>query len=204
MRFFSELTAKKYWIISATVLIGVFFGLYFLVSFSNEAREEKLKETEKDTQQDLPQEYVTIEVFNVISGDIDKIEGNTIYLNADAELLTQFPGAPQKRSVTVSSGTSIVERREKFEDFYKKEFAEYEKLLLAVLEEQGIPINNFNLRIDGNYGFDVPEFPEPYVENRLDLNELRVGDVISVEGQGDIIRSENIEAVTIMRHENIF
>jgi len=202
MSFLSELTAKKYWIISAIALIIVGFLIYLVVSFSNNAREKKLSELEALKEEAETQEDETIEILSVITGSIVSINDDSITLRPDDVILEEFPNTPNQVLIYVTNGIGIVERVEKERSYYHQEFLEYEQELRGVLEANGQSINDFNIRVDGDYGFDVPAFPDPYFEYILDLKDLEIGDIVSAEGAADVIGKEEFEAVVIIKNIN--
>ncbi|MEX0877502.1 MAG: hypothetical protein WDZ40_01405 [Candidatus Spechtbacterales bacterium] len=185
MSFLSELTAKKYWIISAAALVVVGFLVYTFVSFSNREKSEHLSE-EKNTETN--QNVSEPEVRHVVAGEITEIYGNLIYLKVEDILYELYPQIPRIRLVLTDEDTEFISRAEKNEDFHEIELNDYHRALQEASEEQR---ENF------------PEPPSRYHQKTVQINDFQSGEYIIVISEGNILDQARIDAKTIIKEMQI-
>jgi hypothetical protein len=143
------------------------------------------------------------QIFGLPSATIKSINGYNIIVEFDASVLDLFGEGKVTKTVIVSDPTVIQQNIPKSIQDYQKE----EDSFLKQMDE-------INAKIKAGEPVDktvIVQSPTPYTIKKIGLNDLKIGDVITVAGkydsanpdtfktnaQFDITKSDNIEAASI-------
>jgi hypothetical protein len=127
--------------------------------------------------------------IRVLSGAIQEIKNNTIFLKSGASL-NPFEELPEVREVIVTENTKIIRQKPKDSELLQKETADYQKAFEKAQKESSATTI-----------FPTP--PMPFTEEEIKIADLKVGDQITVEANENIKTKTSFEASRIIVQEMI-
>jgi len=136
----------------------------------------------------VPEDRVVQQLSNAV---VKSINGNDIVVEFNASILDVFADGKATKNVKLSDGTSVEKHEKKNMDVIEKEYEEFNKKMkvLQKRSENGEDVND-----------EMSElvFPTSYTVKKMEISELRVGDVVTVVSEADISKSDTFEAKSIV------
>lgn len=154
-------------------VLGAFFGdrLFF-----------RQNRTELQAQLDEVKSFFpVVNDSKVLSGSVKSVESNLIIL--DTPTNNPFDNSPKTRELVITPDTKIVVNRNKTPEVMQKELSDYQKT-----------ISDWDTNSDGS----LPLQPTPFEEIILSINDIRLGDKITVESDTNIYMSQRFNVFKII------
>jgi len=138
--------------------------------------------------------FPTQSTMSAVFGTVKSVSGNTVTIQTQPSM-NPFENLPAVRTVTVTSTTKIVKNEQKDPQVFQQEMIAYQKAMQKSASTSGTST-------PASVGQPATS-PMPFVETVVNIADLKVGDMVSVDAGKDVKTAASFDAVKITVNESI-